>query len=99
MGTRVQRETLYRMDIIGGMMKKKQIQIINHYGFEAQKAKLKEEMTELAYAHNEENFIEEIADVLNVLQGIIYFRGWEQQVLQIQEAKLDRQLRRIEEGK
>lgn len=99
MGTRVQRETLYRMDIIGGMMKKKQLQIINHYGFEAQKAKLKEEMTELAYAHNEENFIEEIADVLNVLQGIIYFRGWEQQVLQIQEAKLDRQLKRIEEGK
>ena len=99
MGTRVQRETLYRMDIIGGMMKKKQLQIINHYGFEAQQAKLKEEMTELAYAHNEENFIEEIADVLNVLQGIIYFRGWEQQVLQIQEAKLDRQLRRIEEGK
>ena len=99
MGTRVQRETLYRMDIIGGMMKKKQLQIINHYGVEAQKAKLKEEMTELAYAHNEENFIEEIADVLNVLQGIIYFRGWEQQVLQIQEAKLDRQLKRIEEGK
>ena len=99
MGTRVRRETLYRMDIIGGMMKKKQLQIINHYGFEAQKAKLKEEMTELAYAPNEENFIEEIADVLNVLQGIIYFRGWEQQVLQIQEAKLDRQLRRIEEGK
>lgn len=99
MGTRVRRETLYRMDIIGGMMKNKQLQIINHYGFEAQKAKLKEEMTELAYAPNEENFIEEIADVLNVLQGIIYFRGWEQQVLQIQEAKLDRQLRRIEEGK
>jgi len=80
-------------------MKKKQLQIINHYGFEAQKAKLKEEMTELAYAPNEENFIEEIADVLNVLQGIIYFRGWEQQVLQIQEAKLDRQLKRIEEGR
>lgn len=99
MGTRVRRETLYRMDIIGGMMKNKQLQIINHYGFEAQKAKLKEEMTELAYAPNEENFIEEIADVLNVLQGIIYFRGWEQQVLQIQEAKLDRQLKRIEEGK
>ena len=99
MGTRVRRETLYRMDIIGGMMKNKQLQIINHYGFEAQKAKLKEEMTELAYAPNEENFIEEIADVLNVLQGIIYFRGWEQQVLQIQEAKLNRQLKRIEEGK
>ena len=99
MGTRVQRETLYRMDIIGGIMKNKQLQIINHYGFEAQKAKLKEEMTELAYAHNEEHFIEEIADVLNVLQGIIYFRGWEQQILQIQEAKLDRQLKRIEEGK
>ena len=80
-------------------MKNKQLQIINHYGFEAQKAKLKEEMTELACAPNEENFIEEIADVLNVLQGIIYFRGWEQQVLQIQEAKLDRQLKRIEEGK
>ena len=99
MGTRVRRETLYRMDIIGGMMKNNQLQIINHYGFEAQKAKLKEEMTELAYAPNEENFIEEIADVLNVPQGIIYFRGWEQQVLQIQEAKLDRQLKRIEEGK
>ena len=52
-------------------------------------------MTELAYAPNEENFIEEIADVLNVLQGIIYFKGWEQQVLEIQEAKLDRQLRRM----
>jgi len=80
-------------------MIEKQLQIINHYGFEAQKAKLKEEMTELAYAPNEENFIEEIADVLNVLQGIIYFKGWEQQVLEIQEAKLDRQLRRIKEGK
>ena len=76
-------------------MKKKQLQIINHYGFEAQKAKLKEEMTELAYAHNEENFIEEIADVLNVLQGIVYFKGWEKQILQIQEYKLDRQLKRI----
>ncbi|RAI15301.1 MAG: hypothetical protein DKM22_04110 [Candidatus Melainabacteria bacterium] len=87
------------MDIIGGKMIEKQLQIINHYGFEAQKAKLKEEMTELAYAPNEENFIEEIADVLNVLQGIIYFKGWEQQVLEIQEAKLDRQLRRIKEGR
>ncbi len=80
-------------------MIEKQLKIIRHYGFEAQKAKLREEMSELAYAPNEENYIEEIADVLNVLQGIIYFKGWEQQVLQIQEAKLDRQLQRIKEGK
>lgn len=73
----------------------KQLKIIKHYGFEAQKTKLKEEMTELAYADSEENFIEEIADVLNVLQGIVYFKGWEKQILQIQEYKLDRQLKRI----
>lgn len=73
----------------------KQLKIIKHYGFEAQKAKLKEEMTELACADSEENFIEEIADVLNVLQGIVYFKGWKKQILQIQEYKLDRQLKRI----
>lgn len=73
----------------------KQLQIINYYGVEAQKEKLKEEMTELAYAYSEENYIEEIADVLNVIQGIVYFMGWEKQILQIQEQKLDRQLKRI----
>lgn len=52
-------------------------------------------MTELAYARDEENFIEEIADVLNVIQGIVAYKGWEKKIAEIQEQKLDRQIGRI----
>lgn len=76
-------------------MERKQKRIIEYYGFEAQKEKLKEEMTELAYARDEENFIEEIADVLNVIQGIVAYKGWEKKIAEIQEQKLDRQIGRI----
>lgn len=80
-------------------MRKKQLKIINHYGFEAQKEKLKEEMTELAYARDEDNYIEEIADVLNVIQGIVAYKGWEAKITELQEQKLDRQIDRIHREK
>lgn len=78
-------------------MKNLQLKIIAHYGLENQKTKLKEEMTELAYARDKDNFIEEMADVLNVIQGIIAFMGCEEQVTKIQLEKLQRQELRIEE--
>lgn len=80
-------------------MERKQQKIIEHYGFENQVNKLKEEMTELAYARDEENFIEEIADVLNVLQGIINYKGWNDRIKEIQEQKLERQMHRIYDEK
>lgn len=73
-----------------------QNQIIGHYGLEAQKQKLKEEMTELAYAHGDENFIEEMADVLNVLEEIITHLDCWAKVHKIQVEKLERQVKRIE---
>jgi phosphoribosyl-ATP pyrophosphohydrolase len=57
------------------------------------------EMTELAYVRNEENFMEEIADVLNVIQGIVYHKDWEARILESQDQKLDRQLKRIYDEK
>lgn len=83
----------------GQRMIRKQLAIINHYGEEAQIKKLVEEMKELEEAilekHNKEHIFEEMADVLNVLQGLIYFNKIEAKVLEIQDTKLDRQLQRI----
>lgn len=56
-------------------------------------------MTELAYARDEDNYIEEIADVLNVIQGIVAYKGWEAKISEIQEQKLDRQIGRIHNKK
>lgn len=83
----------------GFKMIRKQLAIINHYGEEAQLLKLVEEMEELKEAivdkHKESHIIEEMADVLNVLQGLIYKKGCEEKIVEIQEEKLDRQLQRI----
>lgn len=78
-------------------MKNLQLKIINHYGLEKQKNKLKEEMTELAYARDKNNFIEEMADVLNVMQGIIAHLNCGDKIKQIQLKKLQRQEQQIEE--
>lgn len=76
-------------------MQDKQLEIINHYGFDKQVQKLWEEICELRWNTSEANFIEEMADVLNVMQGIIAFKGWDAKIKEIQVQKLDRQLERI----
>ena len=83
----------------GRFMIKKQLSIINHYGVENQKKKLIEELDELKEAllenNDEMHVIEEMADVLNVMQQIIYKMDYETQILEMQEYKLDRQIKRI----
>ncbi len=76
-------------------MQDKQLKIIQHYGFENQVQKLWEEIGELRWNTGEANFIEEMADVLNVMQGIIAFKGWDAKIKEIQVQKLDRQLERM----
>lgn len=70
--------------------------IINHYGFDHQFQKLKEEMTELAFCTSEKNMKEEIADVLVVLGQILLYKNWTDEVLEIKNYKINRQLKRIE---
>lgn len=83
----------------GQKMQKKQMSIIEHYGVEAQLKKLVEELDELKEAiveeHNQAHIVEEMADVLNVMQGIIHKLGLEEEIRAIQEYKLERQIQRI----
>ena len=78
---------------------KKQLSIIEHYGVEAQYKKLVEELDELKEAivekHSEAHIIEEMADVLNVMQGIIAKCEYEKDIKDMQEFKLERQIQRI----
>jgi predicted house-cleaning noncanonical NTP pyrophosphatase (MazG superfamily) len=83
----------------GRKMLKKQLSIIEHYGVEAQYKKLVEELDELKEAivekHSEAHIIEEMADVLNVMQGIIAKCEYEKDIKDMQEFKLERQIQRI----
>jgi len=74
--------------------------IYNHFGYNTQVAKLKEELNELLYAINNndtENMIEEIADVYVVIMQMISFFG-EGSMSKIIEYKIDRTINRIGSG-
>lgn len=74
--------------------------ILNHFGIEAQKLKLQEECAELIRAiarKDEENMIEEIADVSLLIDQ---FRIYNRNIGKIEEikfAKAERTLKRISE--
>lgn len=78
-------------------------QIINHYGYEHQLKKLIEELRELEevilyHRYDEEHIKEEMADVLNLIEQISVFQGWVDDVNEIKEFKISRQLDRIQRG-
>jgi NTP pyrophosphatase (non-canonical NTP hydrolase) len=80
-----------------------QQQIINHYGYENQLKKLIEELRELEevilyHRYDEEHIKEEMADVLNLIEQISVFQGWSEDINEIKEFKINRQLDRIQRG-
>jgi NTP pyrophosphatase (non-canonical NTP hydrolase) len=77
--------------------------IINHYGYENQLKKLIEELRELEevilyHTDDEEHIKEEMADVLNLIEQISVFQGWSEDINEIKEFKINRQLDRIQRG-
>lgn len=75
--------------------------IIEHYGYEHQLGKLIEELRELQDAiiyttQDEEHIKEEMADVLNVIDQIVEYKGWAADIYCIKQFKIDRQIKRIE---
>lgn len=76
-------------------------EIIKHYGYEHQLCKLIEELRELEevilyHTDDEEHLKEEMADVINVMEQIIDYKGWMAEIYCIRQFKIDRQLKRIE---
>lgn len=76
--------------------------IIRHYGYEHQLEKLIEELRELEeailYKQDSESIKEEMADVLNLIEQIINYQNWNDEVQEIKEYKIARQIQRIENG-
>ena len=73
--------------------------IADHYGYEKQKNKTVEELIELADAiihDQEDNIVEEIADVLIMLNQLIYLKQMKKKVDQTITEKIERQIKRIE---
>ena len=78
-----------------------QQRIIRHYGYDNQLGKLVEELRELEQvilyeSSNIEHLKEEIADVLNLIEQIVDYQGWNDDVEEIKEYKIRRQIGRIE---
>lgn len=77
--------------------------IINHYGYKHQLHKLIEELRELEevilyHSYDDEHIKEEMADVLNLIEQISVFQGWSEDISEIKEFKINRQLDRIQRG-
>ena len=75
--------------------------IIKHYGYEHQLSKLVEELRELEevilyHTDDEEHMKEEMADVINVMEQIIDYKGWMAEIYCIRQFKIDRQIKRME---
>ena len=78
-----------------------QQKIIKHYGYEHQLLKLVEEMRELEAViindpDNTEHLQEEIADVMNLIEQIINYKGWVMSVEVVKAFKVYRQIERME---
>jgi predicted house-cleaning noncanonical NTP pyrophosphatase (MazG superfamily) len=77
--------------------------IIKHYGYKNQLHKLIEELRELEevilyHSYDEEHIKEEMADVINLIEQISVFQGWSEDINEIKEFKISRQLDRIQRG-
>lgn len=74
--------------------------IANYFGYERQKKKLLEELSELSCALYHDSFInilEELADVELMLEQVIYLLGRGEEVDRIKKYKVGRTLRMIGE--
>lgn len=76
--------------------------IIEHYGYEHQLQKLVEELRELESVilydtDNIEHIKEEMADVLNLINQIMIYKGWHMDIFDIEVFKVNRQLERIKD--
>lgn len=82
------------------IMKNKLLKIYNHFGEEGQIEKLREEVEELIEAikeGDEEHIKEEMADVLVIVNQIVYKKEMnEEELVEIFEQKVNRTLERIE---
>lgn len=80
-------------------MKEKLEKIINHYGYKHQKKKLVEECSELIRAiatEDEQNMLEEMADVSVVIDSITYhFPNMREEFEKIKSEKIDRTIARF----
>lgn len=80
----------------------KLIHIIKYFGFPNQVLKLKEEINEVIEAMEDidkKHITEELADVLVVLnQFKLFFNIKDEDIVEMMEYKIDRTLKRIEEG-
>lgn len=83
-------------------MKDKIISISNHFDGKTQKKKLQEELMELAVADafdNNAEFTGEVADVIILIMQRAYQRGVTEEDIEEQiDCKLERTLRRVEDG-
>ena len=83
-------------------MQIEQIKIFAHYGYENQLEKLVEEMRELEQVilhdtDNIEHLQEEMADVLTLIEQFMYCcEGWTRKIYEIQDFKVKRQIKRME---
>lgn len=81
-------------------MEEKLLKIYNHFGEEGQIEKLREEVEELIEAIKEgdkEHIKEEMADVLVIVNQIVYKKEMnEEELVEIFEQKVNRTLERIE---
>lgn len=73
-----------------------QQQIIKKYGLKKQLIKLIEELRELETAiikEDEENTKEEMADVLNLIEQIVVYKHWTEEIYRIKYFKIERNLK------
>lgn len=91
------------LKVLNTGFKNMQQNIISHYGYENQLKKLVEELRELQdaiiYENNESHIQEEMADVLNLIEQIIEFKQWNENIYSRKWFKVKRQLKRIEHEK
>lgn len=84
------------------MQKEMYLEIIDHFGIDAQLDKLKEEVHEFEDAvvsGDKDAMEEEFADVLNVMTGFMFkFDLNSKKIMSIEVSKLIRTLQRIKEG-
>ena len=80
-----------------------QQEIINHYGYEHQLQKLVEELRELEevvlyHTYDESHLKEEMADVLNLIEQIAVYKDWQDDINNVKDYKITRQIDRINRG-
>ena len=86
----------------GEKMQDLQQKIIRHYGLKKQKDMLYHALSDLAAAlvrGKDKKIKEEMAGVLNLLEQIIVFQGWEEDVYFIKYYEIQNQLDRIRKTK